>query len=70
MAPGGPAARAGFRGGDVIVEFGHDKIAGTEDFDAALRHYHSGQRIHVIAHRGAATIRLDVTLAPQGRVRG
>lgn len=65
VAKGSPADRAGFRRGDLIVQFGGSKIAGAVDFDAALRRYHGGERIRVVARRGAKAVNLDVTLAPQ-----
>ena len=65
VAKGGPAERAGFRGGDVVVQFGQSKIDGVEDFDGALRKYHGGQRVRVVARRGAKAVNLEVTLAPQ-----
>ena len=57
VAKGGPAERAGFRRGDVIVQFGQSKIAGLVDFDAALRTYHGGEHIRVAALRNGKPIK-------------
>ena len=65
VAKGGPAERAGFHGGDVITQFGESKIGSLEDFDAALRTYHSGQHIRIAALRNGKAINADVTLGPR-----
>jgi 2-alkenal reductase len=37
VRPGGPAAKAGVKTGDVIVRFGKDKIMSMDDLVAAVR---------------------------------
>jgi S1-C subfamily serine protease len=59
---GSPAERAGLQGGDVITQFGQSKIEGVEDFDAALRTYHSGQHVLVAARRHGKPLSMGVTL--------
>lgn len=62
--PGSPAAEAGLRGGDVIVQLGEYKIGNLEDFDGALRKHQAGDRVPVIVRRGDEDITLHVTLDP------
>ena len=64
VVKGGPAERAGIRGGDVIVRFGESKIGGLEDIDAALRKYEAGDRVRVIVKRGGEKLTFEVTLDP------
>ena len=59
-----PAARAGLRGGDVIVGLGQNKIGNLEDFDGALRKYKAGDRVVVHLKRGAQQLELPVVLDP------
>ena len=67
VAKGGPAEQAGFRGGDVITQFGQSKIASLEDFDNALRTYRSGQHIRIAALRNGKPLKTEVTLAAPRR---
>ena len=52
VAKGGPAERAGMHDGDVVVQFGQDRIADVEDFEEALTHHLGGERVHVVVKRG------------------
>lgn len=62
VVKGSPAERAGLQQGDVIVRFGGSKVGNLEDFDAALRRYHGGDRVPVIALRGNQERTFEVTL--------
>jgi di/tripeptidase len=67
VSPGGPADKAGLKGGDVIVQFGESKIAGIEDFDSALRKHQIGDKVKVLVKRGSQEVPLEVTLGRRSR---
>ncbi len=62
VAEGSPAAKAGLRGGDVILQLGKYKVDNLEDFDGALRKYKAGDKVPVKIRRGRQTLTLQVTL--------
>lgn len=66
-AKGSPADKAGFMGGDVIIQFGESPIKNLEDFDAALRKFKAGDKVPVIVMRGKEKVTLEVELEkPRG----
>lgn len=67
VSPGGPADKAGVKGGDIIVQFGESKISGIEDFEGALRKHKAGEKVKVKILRGKDMVELEVTL---GQPRG
>lgn len=62
VAPEGPAAKAGLKGGDVIIGFGESKISGIEDFQSALMKYKPGDKVKVKFTRGQETLESEVIL--------
>jgi S1-C subfamily serine protease len=64
VSKGGPAERAGLKGGDIIVKLGDSKIGNLEDFDTALRKYKAGDKVPVVVQRGNEEVKLEVTLDP------
>ena len=58
---GGPADKAGLKGGDVIVEFGGQKIANIYDYTYAMDAVKIGQPVRVIVLRDGKSISLSVT---------
>jgi len=62
VAPGGPADKAGIKGGDRIVKVGEHKITNLDDFDLALRKFRAGQTVPVVVVRDDKEITLNVTL--------
>jgi len=62
---GGPADKAGFRGGDVIVEFGGSKVANVYDYTYALDAVKIGQPTDVVILRNGERLTLKVT--PEAR---
>ena len=60
---GSPAEKAGFRAGDVLVEFDGKKIENLYDFTYALRACKPGDRVRVMVRRGEETVTAQVTLA-------
>lgn len=67
VAPGGPADKAGVKGGDIIVQFGDSKVSGIEDFEGALRKHKPGDKVKVKVQRGKETVELEVTLGQPRR---
>ena len=62
---GGPADKAGLKGGDVIVEFGGQKIANIYDYTYAMDAVKIGQPVRVIVLREGKSVSLSVT--PEAR---
>jgi S1-C subfamily serine protease len=62
---GGPADKAGLRGGDVIVELGGQKIANIYDYTYALDVLKVGEPATVVFMRGGE--RQQTELVPQAR---
>jgi hypothetical protein len=59
-----PAAKAGLKGGDVIVRLGERRIGNLEDFDLALRAHKAGETVEVAVKRDGRELTLQVTLDP------
>jgi Tol biopolymer transport system component len=62
---GGPADKAGLKGGDVIIEFGGKKIANIYDYTYAMDAVKIGQPVPVIILRDGQRVSLNVT--PEAR---
>ena len=58
----GPAAKAGLRAGDAVVEFGGQKVSGLEGFTELLSKYKGGEKVKTIVRRGEETITVEVEL--------
>jgi Tol biopolymer transport system component len=61
----GPADKAGLKGGDVIVEFGGQKIANIYDYTFAMDAVKIGQPVSVVILRAGQRMTLSVT--PEAR---
>jgi hypothetical protein len=59
---GGPAARAGLKGGDSIVEIGGKPIGTIYDYMESLKRYKSGDKVEVVVKREGKDVRLQVDL--------
>jgi len=59
---GGPAAKAGLRAGDTIIQFGQSKIGNLEDITAALSKHKPGDRVRIVVRRGKQTLTVEATL--------
>jgi len=59
---GSPAAKAGLKAGDVLVEFAGKEIKNLYDFTYALRAHRPGETVTVVVLRGGEKIKADVTL--------
>ncbi|RKU25558.1 peptidase M28, partial [Candidatus Poribacteria bacterium] len=62
---GGPADKAGLKGGDVIVEFGGQKITNIYDYTYALDAVKIGEPVAVVVLRDGKRVKLTVT--PEAR---
>ena len=62
---GSPAEKGGLQGGDVIVEFGKQKIANIYDYTYALDAVKIGEAVDVVVERKGGLTRLKVT--PEAR---
>lgn len=62
---GGPADKAGLKGGDVIVEFGGTRIANIYDYTYALDAVKIGQPVTVVVLRDGQ--RLSISVTPEAR---
>ena len=65
LAPGGPAADAGLRAGDVVTQFGDAKITNANDLVAAIADHRPGESVKVTVERGSDSVELTVTLGRQ-----
>ena len=57
-----PAGKAGFKSGDVLVEYGGRKIDNYIDYDRLRYAYYEGETVMVTAMRGKEKITKEVTL--------
>ena len=58
---GGPAAKAGVKAGDIIVELGGKKIRNVQEYTAVLGDLRPNVLIKMIVLRGADKLTLNVT---------
>jgi putative serine protease PepD len=63
VVPGGPAAHAGLRAGDVIVRIGTARVRGTGDVSAAIFAARPGQRLELRYRRRGRTRTAEVRLS-------
>ena len=56
VVPGGSAARAGLRGGDVLLSYGASKLAKMEDLRAALKKHATDKEVEVEFWRGGRVL--------------
>ena len=62
VTPGSPAAKAGFKGGDVLVQFGDKPIHNLYDFTDALRRSEVGDLVEVKVLRDGKPVTASVKL--------
>ena len=65
VVEGGPAEKGGLRAGDVIVEFGGQRVANIYDYTHALERAKIGEPVRVVLLRDGQ--RLEVTITPTAR---
>lgn len=59
---GSPAAKAGLKAGDILIEFDGKKVDNLYDFTYMLRTHKPGDNVNVVVMRGTEKISRDVTL--------
>jgi hypothetical protein len=59
---GSPAAKAGFKAGDTLIDFGGRKIDNLYDFTYALRAHKPGDKVSVTVLRNGEKVTREVTL--------
>ena len=62
VQPGSPAAKAGLKAGDVLVQFGGTPIKNLYDFTDALRRSKVGDVVEVTVQRDAKPLKASVKL--------
>jgi len=62
---GGPAHKAGLRGGDVIIEVGGLEVSNLEEYAQSLRALKIGEKVKVVVLRSGEKLEYEVT--PESR---
>ena len=62
VSEGGPAQKAGMKGGDIIVKFGPKTVNNIYDFMYAIGDYKAGDKVDVVVQRDGKDITLNVEL--------
>ena len=62
ILPGGPAAKAGLKAGDIILEIDGKAVANSDELIVAIRSHNVGDRVTVKFQRGTATRTVSLTL--------
>jgi len=58
-----PAAKAGLKEGDVVLDYNGTPVAGIEQFSRLVRETPAGRQVHLNIWRGGATQTLNATIA-------
>jgi hypothetical protein len=66
VTPGGPAAKAGLKAGDVIVEFGGKTVKDIYEYTDALNSFKPDDVVQVVVVRDGQRVTLTVTLGRRG----
>ena len=62
VAESGPAGKAGFKSGDVLIEYGGRKIDNPVDYERLRYAYYEGEKVMVTVMRGQEKFTKEVTL--------
>jgi S1-C subfamily serine protease len=62
VSEGGPAGKAGFKSGDVLIEYGGQKIYNGNDFYKLRYAHYEGEKVMVTVMRRHQKITKEVTL--------
>ena len=69
VVEGGPASKAGFQSGDVLIEYGGRKIDNPVDYERLRYAYSEGEKVMVTVMRGHEKITKEVTLEEMKKPR-
>ena len=70
VSDGSPAALAGLRAGDVIVQLANRKIQNIEDLTAALQSQKPGDEVAIVVRRAGNSVTLKAILGTRGAAVG
>lgn len=59
---GGPAAKAGIKGGDAIIRIGGKPVATIYDYMESLKGYKPGDKVEVVVRRDGKEVKIQVSL--------
>lgn len=62
-SPGTPAERAGLKAGDVIIQFGDEKLDSLQGLTDVLRRSKAGDKVKLVVIRDGKNVELEATLA-------
>jgi S1-C subfamily serine protease len=65
--PETPAAKAGIKDGDVIVQIGEDKVTSLTDYMAALNKHKPGDTVKIAVLRNGHRVEMEATFSPPRR---
>jgi serine protease Do len=60
--PNSPASKAGFKGGDRIVEIGGRKVTRTGEIKTEISRHYAGDKVHFVVQRGDKHVEADLVL--------
>jgi Zn-dependent M28 family amino/carboxypeptidase len=66
VSDGSPAAIAGLRSGDIIIQLADKKIQYIEDLTSALQGHRPGEEVIIVAMRSGQPVKLKATLGARG----
>ena len=61
VAGEGPAAKAGVKGGDIIIKLAGRKIEDIYDYTYAIEALKIGEEVEIVVERGGQTVGLEIT---------
>jgi serine protease Do len=62
VTPGGAAAKAGMKAGDVVIKFAGQQIHTFQELTAEVRKYKPGEKVEVEIQRGEEVLKISATL--------